>query len=190
MLKRRHWLWYAIAAGLVAAQAAVPFEYARAYTTPAAWIWPLAIWSAMGTRESRFNTSGLLLSSPYPVSRQLPAVWMAGIVVALLAVGGMLFRAMIAGEFPYVTALLAGALFVPTLALTLGTMSGSKKLFEVVYLLIWYIGPVNGLVPLDFAGTTDTAIAQGNTTVYLLISLALGSAAFLWRRQQAAAGWR
>jgi len=46
------------------------------------------------------------------------------------------------------------------------------------------------LVPLDFAGTTDTAIAQGNTTVYLLISLALGSAAFLWRRQQAAAGWR
>lgn len=190
MLKGRHWSWYAIAAGLIAAQAAVPYEYARAYALPAAWIWPLAIWSAMGTREARFNTGELMVSSAYPVSRQFPAVWMAGIIVALLAGGAMIVRALIAVDIPYVTSLLAGAFFVPTFALTLGTLSGSKKLFEVVYLMIWYIGPVNGLVALDFAGTTDVAIARGNPTVCLLVSLALGTAALLWRRQRVAAGWR
>jgi hypothetical protein len=189
MLKGLHWSWYIIAAGLIAVQAAVPLEYARAYALPAAWIWPLAIWSAMGTREARFNTSDLMLSSAYPVSRQFPAVWMAGIIVALLTASGMIVRALIAADMPHVTSLLAGAFFVPTLALTLGTLSGSKKLFEVVYLLIWYIGPVNGLVPLDFAGATDAGVTQGNAMVYLLASLALGSVALLWRRNQVAAGW-
>jgi hypothetical protein len=189
MLKGRHWSWYIIAAGLIAVQAAVPYEYARAYAVAAAWIWPLAIWSAMGTREARFNTRDLMLSSAYPVSRQLPAVWMAGITVALLTGSGMIVRALIAADLPYVTSLLTGSFFVPTLALTLGTLSGSKKLFEVVYLLIWYIGPVNGLAPLDFAGTTDIAVSEGNAMVYLLASLALGSVSVLWRRKQVVAGW-
>jgi hypothetical protein len=143
----------------------------------------------MGTREARFNTRDLMLSSAYPVSRQLPAVWMAGITVALLTGSGMIVRALIAADLPYVTSLLTGSFFVPTLALTLGTLSGSKKLFEVVYLLIWYIGPVNGLAPLDFAGTTDIAVSEGNAMVYLLASLALGSVSVLWRRKQVVAGW-
>jgi hypothetical protein len=59
----------------------------------------------------------------------------------------------------------------------------------VVYLLIWYIGPVNGLVALDFAGATEAAVGEGNAVVYLLASLALGTIAFLRRRWQVTAGW-
>ena len=188
MLKGRHWLWYLVGAGLIAAQSAVPFEYARAYTIPAALIWPLAVWSAMGTREARFNTRDLLVSSPYPISRQLPAVWMAGIVVALLMCGGMLVRATIAGETGYLVSLLAGCLFVPTLALAMGTLSGSKKLFEVVYLVVWYIGPVNGLGVLDFAGTSDATVSGANSLTYVVISLILVAGAITGRRTRIVSG--
>jgi hypothetical protein len=190
MLKGRHLLWYAVLAGLIAAQSAVPFEYARSYVMPAVWIWPLALWAAMGTRESRYNTADLMLSSPHPLSRQLPAIWVAGILVAVTAVGGMLLRALIVGEFDYVVALLAGIVFVPTLALAAGTVSGSKKLFEVMYLVIWYIGPVNGLTALDFAGTSEAAVINGNALTCLMIAIAAGIITFLWRCKQVAVGLR
>jgi len=83
---------------------------------------------------------------------------------------------------------LVGALFVPTLALALGTVSGTRKLFEMVYLLIWYIGPINRSVPLDFLGVTHEAATGTIPLLYLAISLALLPATFLVRRRQVALG--
>jgi hypothetical protein len=188
MLKGYHWSWYLIAIGLIAVQLAVPYQYARAYALPAAWIWPLALWSGMGAREARFNTGQLVFSSAYPLSRQLPAVWIAGLMAALLAGSGFLFRAVIGGEVEQARTLLIGVIFVPTLALALGMLSGSKKLFEVTYLLIWYVGPVHGLPPLDFLGTTDSALKGPIPSVYLAASLVLAITAILWRRKQVAGG--
>lgn len=188
MLKGYHWSWYAIAIGLIATLSAVPYEYARAFALPAVWIWPLPLWSAMGTREARFNTGQLVFSSPYPVSRQFPAVWAAGAVVALIAGGGMIVRDLVAGDAAHLQTLLVAVLFVPTLALALGALSGTKKLFEVLYLLVWYVGPVNRLAPLDFLGAGDAAVASVRPVVYLTITLLLILAAFFARRQRVASG--
>jgi len=187
-LKGYHWSWYIIAVALLAVQLAVPYEYARAYALPAAMIWPLALWSGMGAREARFNTRQLMFSSAFPVSRQFPAVWLAGAIVASLAGGGMLLRAIFVGEVEHATALLIGILFVPTYALTLGTVTGSRKLFEVTYLLIWYIGPINGLPFLDFVGTTDAAAKGSIPLLYLVASLVLAIIALLSRWKQVAGG--
>jgi len=187
-LKGYHWSWYVIAAGLLAAQLAVPYEYARAYALPAAMIWPLALWSGMGARETRFNTRQLMFSSVFPVSRQFPAVWVAAVILTLLAGGGMLLRAVLVGEVAHAAALLIGILFVPTYALALGTITGSRKLFEVTYLLMWYIGPVNGLPFLDFVGTTDAAAKGSVPLTYLVASLVLAGIALLSRWRQVAAG--
>jgi hypothetical protein len=184
MLKGHHWSWYVVAGGLVAAQLAVPYEYARRFALPAAWIWPLAIWSGMGTREARFHTGEFLFSSPYPLSRQFPAIWVAGLLISACTALPMLIRALAAGESGQLAVLLAGAVFVPTLALALGTMSGSRKLFEVGYLLLWYVGPVNGLPALDFLGTTDAAAETSIPLVCVVSSLALLCVALLWRRRQ------
>jgi hypothetical protein len=188
MLRGYHWSWYLIAVGLIAAQSALPYDYARSFALPAAWIWPLVIWSAIGTREARFNTGPTLFSSPSPVSRQLPAVWVAGLVMTLLTGSGMIVRSVLAGETAHLAALLAGALFIPSLALALGTASGTKKVFEIGYLLIWYIGPFNGVVPLDFMGATAEATAGAVPLTCLTIALLLLPAAFLVRRRQVAGG--
>lgn len=77
---------------------------------------------------------------------------------------------------------------MPTFALALGTISGTRKFFEVTYLLIWYVGPVQGLPALDYLGTTDAAVNGPSPLAYFLISLALGIIAVLWRRRQVRVG--
>lgn len=51
--------WYLVAAGLIAASLFTPLPVSRAFLI-AAWIWPLLIWSAMGTRERRLRTDQII----------------------------------------------------------------------------------------------------------------------------------
>jgi len=184
MVKGYHWFWYLVVAGLVAVQLAVPFAEARAFAVSAAMLLPILCWSAMGTRETRYNTAQLLFSSPYPITRQLPASLAAGTLITLLAMSGMIVRAGIIGEWQYLVTLIVAALFVPSLAMTLGALTGSKKLFEVSYFLLWYIGGIEKMTPINFLGTTEEAVAAGIPTVYFLLTAGLVLIAFLTRRRQ------
>jgi hypothetical protein len=49
---------------------------------------------------------------------------------------------------------LVGAAFVPALALAAGRVSGTQRLFEITFLLLWYLGPANRQAVLDFSGVT------------------------------------
>ncbi len=186
MLKGFHLVWYLIALLIIAGQIAAPFDIARQYIVSAAMVWPLVIWSGMGTRESRFGTKQLLFSSPFPLKRQLPAIWLAGLAVGLMAVSGMIFRVILMGELSYLLALIIGILFVPSLALALGNLSGTKKLFEVIYLFLWYVGSIDHISALDFLGTTVSSVSQGAMYIFLLLTFGLLIVAFLARRRQVA----
>lgn len=183
-LKGYHWFWYAVAVGLIAAQCAAPFDIARLYLVPASMVWPLVIWSSMGTRESRFGTVQLLFSSPRPVMRQFPAIWLSGLLVAVVSVGGMIFRAGIEGQWAYAATLMVAVLFIPTVSLAMGTLSGSRKLFEVTYLMIWYIGSINRLTILDLLGTTDESVTAAKLAVLSLAAAGSLIIAFIERHRQ------
>jgi glucose uptake protein GlcU len=75
-----------------------------------------------------------------------------------------------------------GALFIPTLALALGVWSGSSKLFEVVYTLLWYVGPANQFVALDYMGATR--VSSRTPLVFLMCALILGALALAGRKRQ------
>ena len=184
MVRGFHWSWYLIGAGLLTAQWAAPFTIARMYITPVAMAWPLIIWSGMGNRDARFGTGELLFSSPMPFQRQFPAIWLAGLIVALVAVGGMVIRSLLTGQWWYAITLVVAAFFVTALALAFGTISGSKKLFEVIYLMIWYVGSIDHVSALDLLGTTDEAIAISKMIVLGILSLGFLGAAGVARRRQ------
>jgi hypothetical protein len=64
------------------------------------------------------------------------------------------------------------AIFVPTLALACGAPSGTTRLFEIVCLLRWYLGPMNRTT-FDF---TQGAYAPGFTLASLvLFAMAVGA---------------
>jgi len=183
-LKGYPWWWYAVAVGLVIAQAAAPLEISRGLLLGAAWIWPILIWSALGTREARFGTQQLLFSCPRILPRQLPAAWLAGVTLAALLGTGTALRLGVAGQAAALFAWAAGALFIPSLALALGVWTGTSRFFEGLYTTLWYIGPLNRVRGLDFTGGGSGPQAGQVAWMYLSISAILLAAAFARRARQ------
>jgi hypothetical protein len=175
--------WYLVAAGLVAAGLFTPLFVARGFLI-AAWIWPLLIWSAMGTREKRLRTDQIVFSTAHPLRRQLPACWLAGVIITVVIGGGTGARLLIAGDQLGLLAWMAGALFIPTMALALGVWSGSSKLFEVLYLFLWYLGPANHVGYIDFMGVTGPLLPPGTPLLFLSITAVLSVMAIAGRRRQ------
>lgn len=65
-------------------------------------------------------------------------------------------------------------MFIPSPSLALGAWSEGSRLFEVAYLLFWYIGPMNKVPALDYVGALDETLARGLPLVYLLGTAGLG----------------
>jgi hypothetical protein len=185
MLRGRNRWWTIVAAGLLVAGLFVPLAGARAIVLPLAWIWPLALWSGLGTRESQFGTHQLVFAAPRPVAFHALALWTSGVLVTAAAGSTVGLRLLLAGDSPGLLIWTAGCLFIPGMALALGTWTGSGKAFEVLYLLLWYIGPMNHIPGMDYIGTTPEAIAGGRPLLYLGITAALLAAAFAGRKRQA-----
>jgi hypothetical protein len=183
LFKGIRWWWFIVFAGLNVAGLLLPTDSARQYVLPAAWILPLALWSALGTREVRHNTSQLVFSAQHPLSRQFPVMWLTGFVVTLIASAGIAVNLVLAADWLHLLAWGTGALFIPTLALALGVWSGSNKLFEVVYMLWWYAGPINRVEILDFMGS-GSDLQLGKVLLYGLFTILLFALAVLGRKRQ------
>jgi hypothetical protein len=179
LLKGKHWWWYAIAAGLWAASLVSSPENVRAFVLPITWLWPILIWSGLGSREIRHNAQQMVFSSAAPLVRQLPASWLAGFSVALLTGSGAALKLLFAGDSVGLLAWISAALFIPSFALASGVWSRGNKLFEVAYVSMWYLA-LNGLQAVDFFGVNG----NGNIGFYLPLSLALILAAFIGRARQ------
>lgn len=176
LLNGRRWWWWLVIAGLSIAILSSPLEMTKAYLLPVAWLWPLAIWSEMGNRERKNNTSQMVFSSARPVLRQLPAAWLAGVLATvLLTIAGAVFF-IINGDLPGLAGWVGAVVFVPTLALALGVISSGSRVFEVVYVIWWYIGPLQKAQGLDFTSNPSQ--------VYLLATAGLLLLAAYWRGRQ------
>jgi hypothetical protein len=180
LLKGQRWWWYAVTAGVIVASAASPSVITREIILPIAWVWPILIWSAMGSREIHNNVQQLVFSSALPLWRQLPALWLAGFIVTLIMASGAVLRFTIDGDTIGIIALLSGALFIPSLALASGAWSGTSKLFEILYITIWYLGPLNKVTELDFIGSHS----DGSPQLFVPFSIALIALAILGRSRQ------
>jgi hypothetical protein len=195
MLKGQRWWWYLVALGLIVS--GLTGDEVRHKVLPYAWLWPLLAWSAMGVRETRHSTDQLVFSAPHPLRHQLPATWLAGVAVAVLAGSGVLVRMLLDGDWAGVGAWLVGALFIPALALAIGCWSKNSKLFEVTYTIVWYVGPVEGIAILDFMGASrttvpctcrpvGTALSVNVPLIYLACTTVMLALAFVGRRRQLA----
>jgi hypothetical protein len=163
--------WYAVAAalwifGLFAG------AKAESLAVGLAWIWPMLQWSQLGTREAVCATEQFIYPTLHPIRRQFLAQWLAGVLLALATASGALVHWALVGDLSGIEGILAGAIFVPTLAIACGALSGTTRLFEIAYLLLWYIGPMNRSL-FDF---TQGAHAAGFTLASIvLFTMAVGA---------------
>jgi hypothetical protein len=178
------WWWFAVASGLLLAGLLSAADVSREYVLPLSWFWPVFIWSKMGTREARFGTGGIIFSSPGLLRRQFPAAWLAGVAVSILTGSGTAVRLILAHQWAGLLACTVGALFIPSLALTLGVWSGNSRFFEAVYTAMWYVGPVNGLPALDLMGALGESSVAKLPWYYLSLTIVLLALAAFGRWRQ------
>ena len=183
-LKGYRWWWYAVAGGLLIAQLAAPLEVSCGPLLAVAWVWPIFVWSAVGTREARFGVEQLLFSCARILPRQLPTAWLAGVLVAALTGLGAAVRLALAGGSAGLFAWAVGVLFIPSLALALGVWSGTSKFFEGLYIALWYVGPLHRVPGFDFTGSANGPQTTHFALMYLCIAVALVAAAFFRRARQ------
>src|ERR1019366_5318765 len=84
-----------------------------------------------------------------------------------------------ARDFAGLAAWTAAAIFIPAIALALGVTTGTRKAFEAIYTMWWYVGPLHHIPQVDFIGTT----AQSSTpSIYLAAGMLLVLFAYSWRK--------
>ncbi|TDC77464.1 hypothetical protein [Streptomyces hainanensis] len=166
LLRGGRWWWLGLAA-ITAAGALAPLSGVIRFVLPLAWLWPILRWSRLGSQRHEHGVATLLDAYPTPHRRTI-AEGLAGVCVAALAGLAPLARLLVAGDWPGVAAWCGGALFVPALALALGTLSRSHRLFQTIYLPLWYV-TANGLPFLDFMGACriDGALAGPSPLLFL-----------------------
>lgn len=178
--------WYVVALGLSIAALAAPLGAVKSGIAPALAIWPMLIWSALGARELRYGTSDVFFSAPRPLSRQLSATWLGGVAIGLAVNATYALRLVLAGDASGAVTCLVGLAFVPALALASGVLTGNSRLFEALFLLLWYAAALNHVPSLDFTGAMAANAGFGVAAGYALATAALLAAAWAARQRQLA----
>jgi hypothetical protein len=181
LLGPQRWWWYLIALGLNLACLVSPLQAAQSGILLVAWLWPTLLWSQLGSRESRFHTQALIFSAPRAFPRQLAAVYAAGVALTALTACGLALHLLVTAHFAALASWTIAALFIPALALALGVATHSRKPFEALYVVWWYIGPLHHTHNLDFMATTPTSTTP---TLYLAATAALLTLTLLTRKLQ------
>ena len=101
--------------------------------------------------------------------------------MALLTGGGYGLRIMLAGDTRGFAGWFLAALIIPALSLALGVWSGSSKMFEVIYTLWWYMGPMSHAPGINFL---SSSLGNEALMFYAVAIPAFLAAAFLGRRAQ------
>lgn len=175
--------WLSLIMGLIIAQLFVSVTTASAMLLPAAWLLCVLMLSQLGAREYQQHTDQLVFSCPSSFAKQLLAMWLAATLLLLGISAVTLFKALLAGNWASLLVIISGAVFVSALAITCGVLTKSNRAFEVVFVILWYVGPVNRLVWADFIGVQPSqSMAMGMPLIFAATALALCGVAYGWRR--------
>jgi hypothetical protein len=163
--------WYIVALGLWIATLFTPGS-GQTIVLALVWVWAILVWSPMGTRESKNGTEQLIYPSLRPLQRQFLAQWCAGVILAGALGSGSAIHALAAGHPHALLGIVAGTLFLPTLALACGALSGTTRVFEIAYLVLWYCGPMNNNRYLDYTSAGAAPAYLAATAVLLVVAFA------------------
>jgi len=188
MLKGNSIWWLLITIGLFIATVFSPLSIAHKILLPILWFCQILIWSKLGSREIANRSNEYIFSAAYPIKRQMTASLCAAALIALVLASPVILRSLSAGNLYSIYAIIVGAFFLPTFAMASGVWTGSGKLFEVIYTILWY-GIMNSTrnqaIPfIDYVGVMEESQALGVANVFLGITMVFLVLAVLGRKRQ------
>lgn len=172
---QKKWL-YIIALALIILSFCMNLENSLLFLVPILWIIPISVWSNMPVNEIKNNTYQIVYSTINYKPWSLLAKYIAGVIIALLMVIGILVNLILSCTWQYIYFIIIGAFFIPALSLFVGLWCNSEKLFEIIYIVIWYIGPINKVYGIDFTGSQIKFLSINEIyigLIYITLSLVM-----------------
>ena len=141
---------------------------------PISWLWCVLVISQLGQLDKQANTLELMSYSRRSIkSSCLASYFSAWILLLLASVGGVLRFAVMA-EWLLLMQLCIAISFTVALAYFCGTFANTKRMFEGLYPVIWYVGPFQAALYVDFFGVNSAISWQAGMPYYFLaIAIAL-----------------
>lgn len=170
LLKGRSGWWWLGLGGITVAGLAAPAGSGLVLLL--AWIWPVLLWSRLGTQAAEHGVH-LLTDAGHAPHQRLLSEWAAGVAVAALTGAGPLLRMLLSGDFAGAAAWSGGAAFIPSLAILLGTLSRSARLFQLTYLMLWY-SVLNNVPATDVMGAVRDGDRLAGPSPLLVLAISAG----------------
>ena len=171
--KSPKWLW-GLSCCLMLAMVFVPLSFAHHYMLPLLWFLQVGVWSDLVTKDIAFRTHYFTASSYQPVQRLFISRIIAGVFIALFIAMPLLVRYIVELDFHTILNITLGAIFIILLSVFFGTLTKSKKLFEIVFFFLIYSN-INLVSITDYFGAMHTSFSYTGIMALLTVGLFSGS---------------
>jgi len=135
---------------------------------PLSLLWCVLVISPLGQLEKQTNTLEIMTYSKRAPLLQNTASLSAGCAVLVLACFGAFTRLIIMTEWLMLIQLCIAIIFITSLAYFCGAFAQTKRMFEVLFPAIWYLGPIQTGLYLDFIGVNSQASWHAGMPYYFL----------------------
>ena len=140
---------------------------------PISWLCCVLVISQLGQVEKQSNTLELITYSKQSSILQSFACYSAAWILLASASIGSVVRFAGSAEWLFLTQLIIAISFTISLAYFCGAFTGTKRTFEVLYPALWYIGPIQAALYVDFFGVNSEASWQAGVPYYF-VAISIG----------------
>jgi len=146
------------------------------------YLWTIPLWATIGLAEVKNNTTSILMHTRYYKYHQLFAAYLGGVVLYIFVGFGYLIKSIvIMRNYVVILYVFIGAILISSISLLLNLWIKNSKVFELVYIIIWYLGPIQKVYPFDFIYFTGNH-GVNNILVYILLTIIFLIFSFILRK--------
>ncbi|MBW6408690.1 hypothetical protein [Clostridium weizhouense] len=151
---------------------------------PIMWISPIFIWSKLGTIQMNFNMENYLVTYKNYRKSQMYNSVIAGILFTIIINISIIIKFILLENFLGVIYILMGIFFVNAFGMFMGNITKNSTAFEIIYIILWYVGMLNDFTSLDFLGLTKIAVSKHIPIMYLVVGIILIIASILIKKNR------
>jgi hypothetical protein len=142
-------------------------------------LWFVIVFSRLGSREHSYDMFKVITTIPGGKLKQTVYSLSAGLLIALLLTIPIIVRLIFAGQYESVFMVLSGVVFLPSLAMCLGELTKSNRVFEIVLILLTYAIVNDVTIAMYMGDPGSPSIFQGS--IYFALGLSLGTLSVIKR---------
>lgn len=156
-------------------------EIVRRLILPINWIMPLFLWSRFSIIEKSNNTECYTFACNFYRVNQFFTIILSGVIFTIFMNLGLIISFALKGSILSVVYIVLGSVFIIAMAFFIGSSVGNSTIYELIYIIIWYVGILNQMPYLDFLGITQNSQNMNVPFIFFIISVIMITLSYFQR---------